>query len=107
MANIAVTCLTIGLMVANANSKNENYNMISYATVYFIQHVNIILDLIWNVGFNKRLFYYLVGISVVSGGFSLIAVILIKTGEIEQTSAITLIGPGIIFSDWISKFAIA
>ncbi|CAI2175092.1 12142_t:CDS:2, partial [Funneliformis geosporum] len=47
------------------------------------------------------------GISIVSGAFSSLAGALITTGKIEPTSAITLIGPGIVFSDWIAKFAIA
>ncbi|GET56358.1 hypothetical protein RIR_jg36981.t1 [Rhizophagus irregularis DAOM 181602=DAOM 197198] len=38
MANTVVTCLTIGLLVI---SKNENYNLISYAITYFIQELDV------------------------------------------------------------------
>ncbi|CAI2189837.1 3455_t:CDS:1, partial [Funneliformis geosporum] len=106
MDNIAITDVAIGLLVANANLKNENYNIILYATINLIQYFNIILDLVWNLEFNKRLFYYIASISIVSGTLSSLTDASIKTDKIEPTSAINLISSGIVFSDWIAKLAI-
>ncbi|GES99109.1 hypothetical protein RCL_jg9230.t1 [Rhizophagus clarus] len=106
MANVAVTCAVITLLISSSNSKNDNNAVASNSAIYFIQYVNILLDLIWQIGFfNKKFLYYFIGVTVISGVSGAIAAVLITTETIEETSAISIIGPGILFSDWISKFA--
>ncbi|CAG8826541.1 11589_t:CDS:2, partial [Gigaspora margarita] len=100
LVNLAAFVIVVSFIVENASSKNEVYEIISYAMAYCIQYFAIILVLGREKGFTRKSFLNALYSSVPFILSCLITSLIVIYLKIEPTSAIALIGVGVLFSDW-------
>jgi len=81
---------------------SDLYEMISYIITYSAQYLAIILVLYREKGSNKEFLIHTLYVSVPFLLFCL-ATGLMVVFDIQPTSAITLVGPGVLFSDLLLK----
>ena len=99
VALVVIVCF----IIVDTKSKNVLYEISSYILTYALQYLGLVLVLYREQGSNKEFILCAIYMSLPTILCALGTGLFIVYFKTDPTTALTLVGPGLLLTDWISK----